>query len=103
MVPGSYKSNKPNYFTGIDEIHKKCECINGSIVNGSREPILYSFASDKSPGFKKCKEPKSKCFKKVNKSILSQINFYLQDDNHKAVDFNKGTIIFTCQPSIKNK
>ena len=44
IIAGSYKSDKPINITGIDKIHLKCDCIQGSIVNGIREPILYSFA-----------------------------------------------------------
>ena len=52
LIPGSYKSDKPINITGIDKIHLKCDCIQGSIVNGIREPILYSFASSRPPGHK---------------------------------------------------
>ena len=41
LIPGSYKSEKPINITGIDKNHLKCDCINGSVVNGIREPILY--------------------------------------------------------------
>ena len=44
LIPGLYKIGKPINITGIDKIHLKCDCIQGSIVNGIREPILYSFA-----------------------------------------------------------
>ena len=47
LIAGSYKSNTPINFTGIDEIDLKSDCINGSLVNGLRESILYSFAMDK--------------------------------------------------------
>ena len=40
LIPGSYKSDRPINITGIDKIHLKCDCIQGSIVNGIREPIL---------------------------------------------------------------
>ena len=33
----------------------------------------------------------------MNKSVLSHITFYLEDDDHKAVDFNGEAISFTCQ------
>ena len=46
LIAGSYKSDKPINITGIDKVHLKCDCIDGSIVNGIREPILYSFALD---------------------------------------------------------
>ena len=97
LIPGLYKSDKPINITGIDEIHLKCFCIQGSIVNGIREPILYSFALSSPPGHKIYKEPRIKLLKKINKSVLSHITFYLEDDDHKAVNFNNETISFTCQ------
>ena len=45
LIPGIQKSNKPINITGIDKIHLKCNCFNGSNVNGIREPILYSLVS----------------------------------------------------------
>ena len=97
LIPGPYKSEKPINITGIDKVHLKCDCIDRSIMNGIREPILYSFALDQPPGHKIYKEPKVKLFKKINKSVLSDITFYLNDDDYKPVDFNGETISFTCQ------
>ena len=64
LIAGSYKSDEPINITGIDKIHLKCDCIQGSIVNGIREPILYSFALSSPPGHKLYKEPRIKLFKK---------------------------------------
>ena len=97
MIAGLYKSERPINITGIDKVHLKCDCVGGSIVNGTREPILYSFALDQPPGHKIYKEPKVKLFKKINKRVLSHIIFYLEDDDYKPVDFNGETISFTCQ------
>ena len=97
LIAGSYKSDKPINITGIDKVHLKCDCIQGSIVNGIREPILFSFALSSPPGHKIYKEPRVKLFKKVNKSVLSHITFYFEDDDYKSVDFNGETISFTCQ------
>ena len=63
LIAGSYKSDKPINITGIDKIYLKCDCIQGSIVNGIREPILYSFALSSPPGHKIHKEPRVKLFK----------------------------------------
>ena len=63
ILPASYQGNKPINNTGIDKIHLKCDCIQGSIVNGIREPILYSFALSSPPGHKIYKEPRIKLFK----------------------------------------
>ena len=97
LIAGLYKSERPINITGIDKVHLKCDCVDGSIVNGTREPILYSFALDQPPGHKIYKEPKVKLFKKINKRVLSHIIFYLEDDDYKPVDFNGETISFTCQ------
>ena len=97
LIAGLYKSDRPIKITGNDKIHLKCDCIQGSIVNGIREPILYSFALSSPPGHKIYKEPRIKLFKKINKSLLSHITFYFEDDDHKPVDFNNETISFTCQ------
>ena len=97
ILPGSYKGDKPINITGVDKVHLKAECIQGSIVNGVREPILYSFALSSPPGHKIIKGPRVKLFKKINKSVLSHITFYCGDDDYKPVDFHGETISFTCQ------
>ena len=97
ILPGSYEGDRPINITGIDKIHLKCDCINGSIKNGVREPILYSFASSSTTGQKIYKELRVKLFKKINKSILSHITFYFEDDGYKPTNFNKETRSFTCQ------
>ena len=97
MVSGSHKSEKPIRISGIDKVHLKCDCIQGSIVNGIREPVLYSFALSSPPGQKIYKKLRVKHFRKTNKSIVSHIKFYFEDDDHKSVDFNGETISFTCQ------
>ena len=97
ILPGSYKSDKPINITGIDKVHLEGYCIQGSMVNGKRESILFSFALSSPPGQKIYKEPRVKLFKKINKSVLSHISFYFEDDDYKPVDFHGETISFTCQ------
>ena len=97
LIAGSYISDKPINITGIDKILLKCDCIQGIILNGIREPILYSFALSSPLGHKIYKEPRIKLFKKVNKSVRSHITFYFKDDDYKPVDFHNETISFTCQ------
>ena len=52
LIAGLYKSERPINITGIDKVHLKCDCVDGSIMNGTREPILYSFSLDQPPGHK---------------------------------------------------
>ena len=97
LIAGSYKSDNPINISGIDKIHLKCDFIQGSIMNGVRGPILYSFALSPPPGYKIFKEPRVKLFKKINKSVLSHFTFYFEDNDHKPVDFHNETISFICQ------
>ena len=83
LKPCTYKSDKPVNITGIDKIHLKCDCMHGSIVNGTREPILYCFALSPPPSHKIFKEPRIKFFKKMNQPVLSYITFYLEKDDRK--------------------
>ena len=97
LIPGTYKSGKLFNITGIDKVHKNYNCKIGSIVNGIRESILYSFGLSSPPGHTIFEQPRFKLFKKINKSVLSHITFYLQDDEYKLVDFNGEKTTFTCQ------
>ena len=64
LIAGSYKSDKPVNFPGIDKIQLKADSILGSIVNGCREPILYSLGFTSPPGPKIYEGPRHKLFKK---------------------------------------
>ena len=98
LIPDVYPSDKIilNLNT-IDKIHLKCDCIDGSIQNGVRQPILFSFVLDKPAGYKVFCEPETIHYKKINISVLNTITFYLEDDINKEVNFNGETITFTLQ------
>ena len=53
LILGTYKSEKPINIAGVVKSHSKCDCNNGSIVNGIRESILFSVALENPPGQKK--------------------------------------------------
>ena len=80
-----------------NKLHLKCDVINGSVVNGLRQPILYSFVSEKLSGYKVFSQPETIHYKKVNKYVLNTIAFYLEDDNNEEVNFNGETLTFTLQ------
>ena len=44
----------------------KCDCIDGSIHDVFWQPKLYSFVSDKLPGYKVFSEPETIHFKRIN-------------------------------------
>ena len=94
---GIYKSEKTIMLLNTDKVHLKCDCIDGSIVNGKREQILFSFDLNTPPGYKIIEKPTTILYKKINKNRLDYITFYLEDSNHQPVDFNGETLNFTIQ------
>ena len=61
-------------------MHLKTDCIQGSFLKGSREPILDTFGLNSPPGHRIHKEPVVKFFEKINKLVLPHITFYLEDN-----------------------
>ena len=92
-----YLSQKIVNLNSTNKINLKCDCIDGSVVNGIREPILFSFVLDKPSGYKVFCKPETIHYKKINKSVLNTITFYLEDNDHKEVDFKGETLTFTLQ------
>ena len=92
-----YTSQKIVNLGSTNKIFLKCDVIDGSVLDGVRQPILYSFVLDKLPGYKVFSEPETIHYKKINKSVLNTITFYLEDDNNEELDFNGETLTFTLQ------
>ena len=80
-----------------NKIHLKCDVIDGSVLNGARQPILYSFFCDKLPGYKVFCKLETIHYKKINRSVLNTITFYLEDDSNEEVNINGETLTFTLQ------
>ena len=93
---GVYTSEKILKLYTIDKIHLKSNVIDGFVVNGKREPIIFSFVLDKSSGYKVFCEPGTIHYRKINISVLNT-TFYLEKNNFEEVDFNGQTVTFTLQ------
>ena len=81
----------------IDKIHLTCDCIDGSVLNSVRQPIVFCFVLDKSPGYKVFREPETIHYKKINKSVLNTISFYSENENNEEVNLNGETLTFPLQ------
>ena len=82
--------------TSIDNVLLTCDYGDGSIVNGVREQILYSFKFSFPPGYEIINNSTTVLYKKINTTRLDNIQF-LADSNHKPVDFNNETLEFIIQ------
>ena len=47
---GTHLSEKVTNLKSVDKVHLKCSCVDGSIVDGKRESIPFSFSLDARPG-----------------------------------------------------
>ena len=92
-----YNIEKLLKFGTNDKIHLKSDAINGSVVNGLRQPILFSFILKKRSGYKVIHQRKTVHYRKLSESALNTTRFYIGDDNNKEVDFNGETLTFTLQ------
>ena len=90
-----YISRKCVNLSSTNVIHLKCDVINGSVVNGVKQPILFSFISDKTSGYRVFCEPETIHFKKINKSVFNTITFCLENDDNEEVIFIGETLTFT--------
>ena len=59
-----YTSQKVVKLGCTNKIHMKCDAIDGSVINGIRQPILYSFVLDKPSGYKVFCQPETIHYKK---------------------------------------
>ena len=59
-----YLGQKIVNLSSTNKTHLKCDAIDGSVVDGVRQPILYSFVLDKAAGYKVFCEPETKHYKK---------------------------------------
>ena len=54
-----YISQKNIILSTIKKIHFKCDVMDGSVVNGVRQPILFSFVLDIQTGYKVFSQPEA--------------------------------------------
>ena len=73
--PTKYTSEKISNLSTIKKIHIKCDIINGSVVNGLRQPTFFSFVLDKPTGYKVFCERETIHFKKETNLFRIQLPF----------------------------
>ena len=81
----------------ISKILLKCDRIDGSVINGVRQPIPFSFVLDKLSGYKVFCEPEKNFHRKLNKSVVNTETYYLEDENNEEVKINGEMMTFTLQ------
>ena len=99
--PSLYTREKILNLSTIHKVHLKNDVDDGSVVNGIRKPILFSFILNKPPGHKVFCEPETTDNKKINKSVWNTITFSLEDNEDQESKFNAETLtFFTIIPNL---
>ena len=62
--PGVYTCDKILILSTMDKIYLKCDVIDRNVVNGLRQPTVFSFILDKPSGYKMFCEPETINYKK---------------------------------------
>ena len=76
--PGLYTSENLKILSTIVKSHLKSDVNGGSVVNGSKQLKLYSFVSDKPPGFEVFIEPETIHYKKNKQICFECINILIR-------------------------
>ena len=72
--PVVYTSDKNLNLYTIDKIHLNCDVVDGSVVNGKREPIIFKFFHKNQTVIMYFASLKQ-FIKKTDKSVLNTTNF----------------------------
>ena len=88
-------SRKHTIIANVEKKQRTCNYFDGSVVNGRRQCILFSFIISAPPGFTPFKEPTTILFENVNEENIDDKTFRLEDNKGKIVDFILEFLTFT--------
>jgi len=89
---GYHESPKIVDISPITSILVNVDIVNGSYLNGSRAPIIYTFAPAVGPGRKIIESPTIPMYLPVSQSELSSVRIWLTDQNQRPVNNRKETL-----------
>ena len=79
----------------MDKVNIKCVCVDGSIVIGRRESLVYHIGLGSPPSFKIFEERTSILSRKVNNDKIGDIVWFSEVDDKNIVHFNGEILTFT--------
>ena len=70
----------------VHNIHVNCDIIEGSYLNGSKAPILYSFFPNVPPGYKVVETPNENIYLPVNQTFIESIRVWLTNQDGEPIN-----------------
>ena len=83
---GFHKSENMVNILTINSIRVNIDIISGSYVNGSTQPIIYSFCADVSPGYKIIENPHNLLYLPITADTIHSITIWLTDQNENELN-----------------
>ena len=84
----------------VNSIFVNCDLVSGSFVNGSHEPVLYSFFPNVPPGYKVIETPGSPVYLPISQNYIESIRLWLTDQDRNAINLRGETL--TCWLVIRS-
>ena len=89
LKKSSYGKKFPNITNNLDDIYIKCSLLSDSVISGKRSNVLDSFAtSTKTRSLPFGIQRTNYLWSKINTKYISQVTFYMADDEDKEEDLN---------------
>ena len=92
---GRYKSQKIIDILGFSTINIHCNVISGAKDNGKDTDILYTFNLTEPPGYLINIIPTNVLYQNVTKDRIVYIEFHINDEHGRPIDFNGDVLSFT--------
>ena len=83
---GRHESENTVNIMSINSILVHCNLIGSSYLNGTLQPIIYSFFPNVSPGSKIVEKPSNIIYLPASSDLIYQMTSWLTDQNNKPID-----------------
>ena len=96
LKTSAYGANFPNISNSIDNLYLRCSLLSDSIISGKRSNVLYTFSTNtKTRSLPFEIQPRHFLWNKINTKYISEVAFYITDNEDREVDLNNIDISLT--------
>ena len=96
MAASAFGTKFPNISSSIDNLYIGCSFLSESIISGQRSNVLYTFSTNtKTRPLPFEIQAMNYLWNRINTKVISQVTFYVTDDEDRKVDLNDVDISLT--------
>ena len=89
---GEHEGQNPVNIISVNSILVHCNVVEGSYLNASPKPLIYSFFPDVPPGYKIVQNPNSIVYLPITSPTLESIRIWLTDQDRKPLNIRGETV-----------